>query len=366
MSYRKFLWLGIFLMGSIGSIVAQSATQEPTASDSTKKVSIIALPIVFYSPETRLGFGAAGSMTFRLKGEKPDSRPSQVQLGFAYTLNKQLLFYLPFQFFIKDTQYRIYGEVGYYRYVYDFYGIGPEPGNREIFSVNFPRLRLNGVYQIKRHVYGGLRYWMDDYDIVETEEGGQLNAGTIPGSSGSFISGLGPVFIYDSRDHIFDPHQGWNIELANFYNGALLGSDFNFSKWSADVATYFANRWNHVWAINAYGEVNFGDVPFNQLALLGGNRRMRGYYEGYLRDQQLWVLQAEYRLPLFWRLEGVLFGGWGGVAPNIKSFKGKNATYHSGVGLRIVLDEKEKIKLRIDAAFGKQSQGYYLTVGEAF
>ncbi len=350
---------------ALANIDAQEETNQQD-SISGRKVGLIVLPIVFYSPETRLSFGAAGSYTFRFKGEQPESRPSQIQLGFAYSLNKQILSYIPFQFFVKDARYRFYGEIGYYRYIYDFYGIGPLPGEREVFSVNFPRLRLNALYRLQKNIYTGFRYWMDDYNVVKVAEGGLLAARNIAGSEGSFISGLGPVFIYDSRDHLFSPQKGWNIELAAFYNGPLLGSDFDFSKWNIDVARFFSNRWDHVWALNAYGEFTFGNVPFNQLSQLGGSKRMRGYYEGYLRDHHYWVLQGEYRLPIFWRFGGVLFGGLGGVAPRIRDFKGKEATYHAGLGLRILIDRKEKFNLRVDYAFGKNSSGFYLTVGEAF
>jgi hypothetical protein len=36
------------------------------------------------------------------------------------------------------------------------------------------------------------------------------------------------------------------------------------------------------------------------------------------------------------------------------------------VGLRYALRPREKLNLRVDAGFGKQSQGTYVNIGEAF
>lgn len=73
-------------------------------SDSSNS-KLIALPFVFYAPETSFGFGALGSYTFKFNSENQNLLNSQVQLGFAYTLEKQWLFYLPFQLFWKDNDY---------------------------------------------------------------------------------------------------------------------------------------------------------------------------------------------------------------------------------------------------------------------
>ena len=47
-----------------------------------------------------------------------------------------------------------------------------------------------------------------------------------------------------------------------------------------------------------------GDVPFYDLALLGGEDRMRGYYKGALRDKVLFDTQVEYRMPV-WNIFGI-------------------------------------------------------------
>jgi hypothetical protein len=80
--------------------------QNDITNDSIKKNSLFGVPIIFFSPETDWAFGATGIYAFRFKNEKPASRPSQLTLGFAYTLNKQILFYLPYQLFAKNQVFK--------------------------------------------------------------------------------------------------------------------------------------------------------------------------------------------------------------------------------------------------------------------
>lgn len=361
-AWSALLFLLCLLMSS-----HELGAQEADTSAAIKGKWLV-LPLVFFTPETSWGFGGAGLYSFRFKGNSPESRPSQIQLGFAYTLRKQILSYLPFQLFLKNDQYKLYGELGYYRYIYEFSGIGNEGtlDESELYSVNYPRVRLNALYQARPNLFVGLRYWMDDFQITETEEEGLLAQGAIPGSTSSFLSGAGVVLNYDNRDRIFFPTQGVYLETVLFYNGGALGSDFNFSKLYLDASYFWNYAKKHIIGVNFYAELTQGTAPFNQLSLLGGTKRMRGFFEGRFRDKQLLSSQAEYRFPIFGRFGGVIFAASGAVADDFANFQVKHIRFAAGLGLRFVLDQKEHVNLRLDAGFSKSSSGYYLTVAEAF
>jgi outer membrane protein assembly factor BamA len=356
-----------FLLLLVGAIVLGSV-QAAVPSDTTRKASLIPLPLVFFTPETDWGFGAAAVYSFNFKSDSLGSRPSQLQLGFAYTLRDQILAYFPFQLFVRNDRYKFYGELGYYRYIYEFYGIGNrnllEDG--ELFSVNFPRVRLNALQQVRPNLFLGLRYWLDDYDITELKAGGRLATEEIPGAAGSFLSGLGFIANYDNRDKIFFPSKGYFAELVLFNNSSVFGSDFNYSKLILDASTFKTLPWKHIVAANFYAELTSGEPPFNQLSLLGGPKRMRGYFEGRYRDKQYFAFQVEYRMPLFWRFGLTLFGGYGLVGDDFASFQTENLLYSLGAGLRFELDTERKVNIRFDAGYGKKSSGMYITVAEAF
>jgi hypothetical protein len=351
---------------------AQSDSLKPGPVDSLsqpfiRKSSLIALPIAFYTPETRFGAGAAGLFAFRFRGEPDTSRPSQIQLGFAYTQERQVLLYFPFQLFIDEARINTYGELGYYRYFFPFFGLGNETlqEEREIYEARFPRIRLTLLHRLRPNLYGGLRYWFDDYRITETLEGGILDRSDFTGRSGGRTGGGGPVLIWDSRDQIFYPTRGQLVEVVALFNRPFLGSDYSYQRFSVDAATYHTSRWGHTLATNAVFTTMSGDPPFQDLALLGGTKKMRGYIEGRFRDRALWLLQAEYRAPLFWRLGAVAFGSVGSVGPTVSELGQPHFAY--GLGIRFLLSKADHVNVRLDIAADEQFNLLpYLTVGEAF
>jgi outer membrane protein assembly factor BamA len=124
-----------------------------------------------------------------------------------------------------------------------------------------------------------------------------------------------------------------------------------------------------VLAIQAYGFFNAGDVPLRSLASFGGANSMRGFYDGRYRSKNQIVAQAEYRVPLFWRIGAVGFAGVGNVGNRVDEVNLKALKYSLGGGLRVALNRTEKLNLRIDYGFGigqHTSNGLYFQLGEAF
>ena len=332
-----------------------------------RKSSLIVLPIAFYTPETRFGGGGAGLYTFRFARETEKVRPSQLQLGLAYTQERQILSYLPFDVYFREESWYISGEIGYYRYVYQFFGVGNRTeADSEVFEAAFPRLQLSVQRLVRPGLYVGLRYWMDDYRITSRAAGGLLNQETVRGWDGGFISGVGLTLNYDTRDHLFYPRHGRQLQFRTFFNRKWLGSRYNFDRYSLDLRQYFALKSGLI-ATNLVMECLSGEVPFQQLALIGGAKRMRGFFEGRFRDRQLWILQAEYRRPV-WRFVGLTaFAGAGSVAPDLGALLQEKVHWAYGVGLRIRLSKKDKINLRFDLGWNEESELFpYLTVAEAF
>ncbi len=351
---------------------AASAFQDPTVLEdslpSDKKVTFLALPLVFYAPETNLGFGAAGLAAFRLPGEIDSSLVSQVQFGVAYTLLNQLLVYFPYRINWGKGQYTSFGEVGYYRYVYRYFGIG-NSGNEstdEWYDAQFPRIRFNLLKKIAPDLFLGGSYWFDQFAINNTEPGGALEMGNPPGAAGGVTSGLGPTLIYDSRDLFFYPSKGAYLETKMQHYPSWLGSDFVYQKFSIDYSRYFTLNSSIILAVNTYHELNFGDVPFHQMAMLGGPRRLRGYFEGIYRDKHMSILQAEFRGNIYKRLGWAAFGGTGIVAAAASDYKFQNLRPAGGAGLRFAVDTEENINIRMDFGVGQRGTGFYLTVAEAF
>lgn len=352
----KFLFLFVFCH----LLHTRNAAAQNAPRDSS--VRFFGVPLVFYTPDTRWGFGAAGIVTFPTQPIR-----SSVTFNFSYTQNEQILVFLPYQWFSRGNRWRAYGEVGWYRYLYRYFGIGNQLPNDylETYTARYPRVRVTAARRLKDKHLLGVRVFWDDYAIPSASEGGQIAQKTVTGAAGGVSSAIGPVWIVDSRDNAFYPRKGWLTELSFIGEHRVTGSDFQFARCSLDVARYFPLGRN-ILAINGIAVFTAGDVPFFQFPQIGGPRRLRGYPDGKYRDRHMMIAQAEFRFPIVWRFKGVVFGGGGAVFGQ----PGETAKLrpNAGAGLRIEFDRRQKLHLRIDYGIGqgKGNSGVYATLGEAF
>ncbi|MEM9986430.1 MAG: BamA/TamA family outer membrane protein [Bacteroidota bacterium] len=369
---RLFLTcLVCFLLTRIASAnpLPPDSTQSDSGATSFRTTSLFGLPVTYFTPETRWAFGAAGLWAFRWAGDSDSARSSQLQGGAVYTLERQLLTYLSYILFPKQEKYWVYGELGYYRYTYFFHGIGNENTNPngEFYEVNFPRLRVHALGRLSPGWYLGGHYWLEVFDIQSVISGGRLANPNldITGRSGGVISGVGLISIYDQRDDLNFPRRGYYLEGLCQVNAPWTGSSFRYLRSSLDARGYLSLG-KTVLAAQVYGDFIQGDAPFNALALLGGSRRLRGFYEGRYRADNLVGGQVEYRVPLFWRLGVNVFAGMGAVFNQWSEWSPQILRSSYGAGLRIGISKEDQINLRIDVGVAEGSLAYYLTVGEAF
>lgn len=356
MKSSRFIILCFLLF--YGALKAPS--QNPATDSNTR---FFGVPLLFYSPDTRLGFGAAGIITFPTAPYR-----SSITFGLAYTQRKQFLIYLPYQFFGRNDAWRVYGELGWYRYHYQYFGIGNGYSNNyaENYTVQYPRIRITAAHRLQGKLFAGLRWYMDDFHFREIEEDGEIAEGILAGSRGGTASSLGAVWLFDTRDNQFFPGKGWLIEASVTGDDKLTGSDFHYGRISLEATHYRTFFKNHKLAFNFVSIITSRGVPFFNMALISTPRRLRGYPEGKYRDRNLILTQAEWRFPLVWRFKGVLFAGTGAV------FGTKGDVFklrpNAGLGLRFEFDRKQQLHLRLDYGFGqgKGNSGAYITIGEAF
>ncbi len=360
--------MGKYFLILILACLSWQVSAQDTDSVETKRSTIFGLPLVFFTPETRWGFGAAGFYSWRFADEPLDSRPSQFQLGGAYTLENQLLLYLPFQVWWADEKYSAFGELGYYKYNYFFFGVGNDidPDFEELYGVDFPRLRLTFMRRFLPGFYSGLRLMADDFKITEVEEMGLLADMSVPGSRGGLDAGMGIIFNYDIRDNIFSTHQGFYGEFTIDRHDQVFSGEFDYTRLRLDLRQFFRLSKNDILATQFYSESIYGEAPFLSQAFIGGNQRMRGFYEGRYRDNHAALIQLEYRRNLPWRFGAVAFAGMGAVANEYSHLALNDLRYACGGGLRFALNEAERINIRFDVGIGNGQPAYYLTINEAF
>jgi outer membrane protein assembly factor BamA len=191
------------------------------------------------------------------------------------------------------------------------------------------------------------------------------------GSTGSANLGFGVGLLYDNRHNVLNVRKGFFSELALLRYDQRWGSDFSFTSLLSDTRFYRPINKRDVLAAQLLGQFNVGNTPFNQLALLGGESLMRGYYLGRFRDNNQLAAQVEYRflpLPLGFskRLGAALFASSGTVFDQFRALSLRDVVWAAGGGFRFLLFPKKDIFSRVDVAFTREGPGFYIFIGEAF
>ncbi|MTI40769.1 BamA/TamA family outer membrane protein [Fulvivirga lutimaris] len=344
-----------------------SFSQDADSVKQQKKVKIIPLPAIFYTPETRLGFGALTSFVFNL-GDKTTTRNSNFQVLAAYTLNKQIILQSKHNVFTKDENLIFNGELSYYDFPILYYGVGND--TKKEFEENLEYqvviFRERVLKKIKNNLFAGAQYRYTNLYDLKFEPEFLVDEETRLKSQTGVNSGLGVSVVYDSRDNVLNAREGAFIEVSNFFHGKGLGSDFIFNRYTIDARKYWAISDNDVIASQFFGEFNTSNTPFREMSLLGGETIMRGYYNGRYRDNQQIAIQGEYRRQLLPWLGVTAFSAFGDVASDISSFELSDFKWTAGGGLRLMVNKSDRINIRIDYGIGNNTSGFYFAFAEAF
>lgn len=345
----------------------QSICAQPTVKDTSQTTFTTVLPLVFYTPETSLGIGAGVIHNFYLE-DTPNARPSLLRGGGAYTFRDQLLLYLSYQLFLQNNTKEVFGEFGYFNYVYFYYGIGNDTNRdfEEAYQVRFPRIEVNALKQVIPNLRAGFSAKFNAYDIFKIKEGGLLETNQPTGVEGGNTASLGLIFRYDTRDNVNLPLDGWYITLNLERNFRILNSPYNFKRLLLDAVHYQPIGRDQTLALNFYTGTMNGDVPFQELLFLGGDKKARGTIDGRYREEALVLWQAAYRFPIIGRFRGAVFASTGRVAEQYGDLWTGRYHFNYGFGARFLLNKQERVQLRLDVGFGSDNIGYYFTVNDAF
>jgi outer membrane protein assembly factor BamA len=330
---------------------------------------VLVLPIIASSIETGWSFGLAGASTFHLKTHDSATRTSNIQALALYTTRQQLVVALNGSIYFPGERFILNQQLSYSSFPDNFWGLGKSTpdSNEESYKFRQYYVYLHPQILLGHNLFLGLIYEFQRVIGVEYPPGGLFDKENILGRQGYKVSGLGLSFTYDTRNNAFAPDRGMMLQFYFDNFASILGSDYQYTNFVLDLRRFFRISDRQVLAFQAYGFFNAGEVPLRSLASLGGASSMRGYYAGRYRDKNQAVLQAEYRVYLFWRLGAVAFGDMGNVGKDLQEINFQYLKYSYGGGLRVALNKKEKLNLRMDYGIGRgPNQGFYLQLGEAF
>ena len=330
---------------------------------------VFPVPIISYKQEAGTIVGLAKFNAFHPVKKDTISLPSKISGLVAFSTEGRINVAVSNDLILKQNKYVFLSKAYYKKQPEYLLGIGNDVSVDDAEEVTTERIKFNtnALIRVKNNLYAGISLDITDYIEVETDSTSFLIEDMVTGLEGGTDFGLGVAVVLDSRDNRYNAHSGMLIKSSLMFFDKSLGSSYQFNRLELDVRKYFSPWLEHVIAIQATGTFLDGDVPFYSLALLGGSNKMRGYYEGALRDNVLVDTQVEYRLPV-WNIFGLV--GWlgtGRVADELSNLSFDDLWFSYGGGLRIKVDSDNDINLRIDAGFGPNGvNGLYFTFAEAF
>ncbi|WP_095497159.1 BamA/TamA family outer membrane protein [Paraferrimonas haliotis] len=334
--------------------------------DADKLIDFSFLPGPFYNPEMQLGVGMSAVGLYQVD-DNPNTQLSSLVINALASTNGALGVSMNNKTFLNEDQQRFYLTMELFDVPDVYYGVGydsnHQPNNRVDFDSRSARLNPMWLQRLFQYSFVGIGF------DVDYEQGRNVTA-INPDIDGSLVTesstsvGVDLLINYDSRDNVLNPQQGRIAQLELGIYRTALGSDNNFNIIDLQYSRYIGLREQDVLAWQVRGRFSSGDVPWNQLSKLGGGHLLRGYTSGRYRDQQMLLMQAEYRHHLSGRHGMVYWLGGGVLADEVHHLTDSKVLPSVGLGYRF--EVKPRVNLRLDLAFGDGDSGFYFNVNEAF
>ena len=368
--------------------------------------NFMALPYPSYSPETSWQFGITGVWYFHTS--KQNTQFSDLNFDIGYTLNRQ--WYLNANsriYFDNTTRWYLDAYLSAKHYPDLFFGTTNNidsvynPAIR--YTANFIDLQARPSFYISKHWLAGanlrLRYEnsiigqqsTDDSQLKlipngdcrpSTVDRRQINS-SFPSPHSSLTNGFGEnIFLgiggaisYDTRSNNYYPLHGLFFKTTiTYYQQISLNSQQttdNRQQSSAniqiDLRHYIPLYRELILAWNFRSELALGNnIPFQLLPTIGGQDLVRGIRQNKFKDNTLFALQAELRIPIWKFLKGAVFGSIGDVY-DYNNWHWTTPKIGYGIGLRACIHQA-KTNIRLDIARQNYSNdwSFYFTVKEAF
>ena len=383
--------------------------------DALMNWNFMALPYPSYSPETSWQFGITGVWYFHTS--KQCQQFSDLNFDMGYTLNRQWYINANSRiYFNAKTRWFLDTYLSAKHYPDLFFGTTNNidsvynPAIR--YTANFIDLQARPSFYITTHWLAGanirLRYENSQLNTTEPQTaqycppvlGGRAQRAervnnsqlstvnsqqlTQNGFGENFFLGLGANISYDTRSNNYYPLHGLFFKTTiTYYQQIPFGSQQPTVNGQQNCGSFLTPNSSFLILIDIrhyiplYKELilawNFrsecavgGDVPFQLLPTIGGQDLVRGIRQNKFKDNTLFALQAELRIPIWRFLKGAVFGSVGDVY-NYNHWQWTTPKIGYGAGLRACIHQA-KTNIRFDVARQNYSNNwsFYFTVKEAF
>ena len=326
-----------------------------------QKRDFVIVPIPVSNPTLDTGLVVGGAYFYPQTEEQKARQPASVTgaAGF-YSSNKSNGFVLGHQSYLAGNQWRIGGLIGYadLRLQLRRPGIGGgDTGFEWLIKGNLAAARVSR--RVLGKWYAGIlgRYidFDQSFEFQLPTRGFALGAETRS-------AGLGIVATYDNRDKPINSYSGGIFEFKVLFNETALGSDDSYRTSRITWRSYHSMTSSTVLAWEVQGCKQSEGAPLWDSCRLD----LRGFSATDYLGQSSASAQLETRWRFHKKWGAVAFAGGGYYNNSFNELRERDLIHSYGVGLRFMVQESQRINLRVDYARSNGSDAVYLSVGESF
>jgi hypothetical protein len=343
--------------------------------DSSRRSSLIPLPILSSAPETGIEAGLSGLYSFYTDTTDRVTRVSNVFVYGTLTTKGQSRISISTSYWLPKNAFHFIAGIGYINFPTNFYGIGSATHNADAELIGEKRLKLNlsGEKQLGKNIYVGFVSGAYNYDFKGNSTPGIFESDpAVQDRNGGALLFVGPSFIFDSRNNNTYTTSGVEVTSNYSFNKGIFGNNgYSGGIFSIEYTEYHALTKHLVLAWDVYDNSLVGSQsPFYLMPELGSDELMRGYYNGRYRDRNYTAAQTELRYRIDDRFGIVGFAGTGTVYHSTLDFNQLKPNY--GGGVRYFFDVEKGLSIRLDYGVGEKrpgedrQSGFYIGLGEAF
>lgn len=332
-----------------------------------KKIDFGFIPGPNYSATTGLGLGLLGTATYSADRTDPTLPRSNASVYSNMTTAGFFMVGLRGNHIFPHESFQLDYKVNLSTFSTSYWGMGYANADNDDNETDYRRNRINAMarfmVKLAPNTYIGP---FVNYRVTQASDVNEDFSYLWQGQDKTihtYTAGLS--FTYDSRDFMLNASKGVFVQIDQTFTPRCFGNGkYNFSTTEATFATYGKLWKGAILAGELHGQFNYGHIPWSQLATVGSNDRMRGYYEGRYNDKNVIEGQLELRQHIKGRNGVVVWVALANAFPDFKNIAWRYTLPNAGVGYR--WEFKKRINIRVDYGFTRNGGGFIFNINEAF
>ncbi len=258
----------------------------------------------------------------------------------------------------------------------DFFGLGPRSGEsaRSNFRLEKRIFSTALEAQLSDRVTSAIQLRFSNTGISEGRDNNfpdiqdSFPAQSVPGLSGDEILSIGVTVDWNRLNHPTLPTAGGRVSAETAYLQDTDGQDAQFMRYGLQASQYVPIDNEHVFVVRFLGLINEErggtSVPLSEKIILGGSKTMRGFREFRFRDDNVILVNFEYRWQVWKYADFILFFDEGQVAAEPGDFA--LSDFRSSRGLGVRFKGKESQIMRLDFGHSIEGWRFYLSTQMVF